>query len=725
VRFLTPSLVSRPTEDSSQHNALTKSPRKLRFLQLYTSKSYESRRSELVKPEDDDENNMTPNSKKKHVLSPRLVETIARTTQLVWANVSSMTHNGLNGRSDIPLNTAVGMPVAIDGMGNMCVVVMFSPNDIESTDDAVQYLQSISQSATSSSIPCLLPVVDPRFVGRLPPPSAVAGRNSLGKGVVVKCVPLNQLDWKTQEAEVTSAPIDTYGIPMLPDFGNDVLDIFDDASYGIWSTIMDTEGVWSDALMDSMAQMGGDDPSSLCNVVSEPTLQVVLAQKASLSDARRIRLEEFCHGFLGMSVFDIADIWVPAGDEQPDCLRHVTTVLGEKNPVLEGFERSSVNALIQVFTGAVGRAYSSREPVWSVNSSGFVDPARAEAFQAAQIRTALAVPVFQRGSDTPTCIVACYSLVHIPVVPFTLKFVQQALRLLWSGLDQVEPHESVGPQVWKDVDPADLGEMAADEEMHQHFLIKKRPHNLISAIYTDERQAAEGNLADRMQAVSIPSDGSSLVARTNSAPSGVDIGHVRNHLLDAIRSVSSVVAFQSIATNAEGTKRAHVGPLPMPRGLPKAIVTPVDSRQVDELPPSTKPPSQVSEPHNVAWSVAASNVSLLSVQQQGNAIGDAQNLLSFAELNVVHVPVDIDGMHYCLPVSSSEVRTCKIEGCESPAVSRRPYCTKHCGSRQCETEGCSKCAQGATRFCIAHLDVTRVPATRNFAPLTEEVNGVA
>ena len=36
------------------------------------------------------------------------------------------------------------------------------------------------------------------------------------------------------------------------------------------------------------------------------------------------------------------------------------------------------------------------------------------------------------------------------------------------------------------------------------------------------------------------------------------------------------------------------------------------------------------------------------------------------------------------------------------AVSKRPYCEKHCGNRQCERDGCTKCAQGATRFCIAH-----------------------
>ena len=58
------------------------------------------------------------------------------------------------------LQTAVGMPVAMDSDGNMCIVVMFSPNNVQSNVDAVEYLKCLSQGATSTSIPCLLPVMD-------------------------------------------------------------------------------------------------------------------------------------------------------------------------------------------------------------------------------------------------------------------------------------------------------------------------------------------------------------------------------------------------------------------------------------------------------------------------------------------------------------------------------------------------------------------------------------
>ncbi len=59
------------------------------------------------------------------------------------------------------LQTAVGMPVAMDSLGNMCIVVMFSPRNVQSNKDAMEYIKLITQGAASSNgIPCLLPVVD-------------------------------------------------------------------------------------------------------------------------------------------------------------------------------------------------------------------------------------------------------------------------------------------------------------------------------------------------------------------------------------------------------------------------------------------------------------------------------------------------------------------------------------------------------------------------------------
>ena len=112
-------------------------------------------------------------------------------------------------------------------------------------------------------------------------------------------------------------------------------------------------------------------------------------------------------------------------------------------------------------------------------------------FERANIMTAFAVPIVSGKRATPVGVVCCYSMIQSGSVPFVLRFVQQALHLLWSGLDKVEPHESVGHGVWQDVGPADLGEMAADVEMQQHFYSKKRPHHTISS-YEQEEEASDG-----------------------------------------------------------------------------------------------------------------------------------------------------------------------------------------------------------------------------------------
>ena len=110
-----------------------------------------------------------------------------------------------------------------------------------------------------------------------------------------------------------------------------------------------------------------------------------------------------------------------------------------------------------------------------------VDKGRAEAFAIANIRTAFAVPIFSTGSVLPSCVLCFYASARIDCVPFVLKFVQHALRSLWHGLDSLEPHRSIGKSRWKEVGPADLGEMAADLELQKAFYKKKRPHEAISS----------------------------------------------------------------------------------------------------------------------------------------------------------------------------------------------------------------------------------------------------
>jgi len=283
------------------------------------------------------------------------------------------------------------------------------------------------------------------------------------------------------------APKDDFGIPMLPDMQqpqqivlNDALtEAFDEASYGVWSTIMNSAG--GDAIRTSGA----------------------IASKMHLIQER---LEEFAMAFLGMSMFDVADAWITSiagvvsengtvnanavdlGDGIVVCneapkLKCLFTVAAEnmQNDNVHVFREVSASASIDIGDGAVGKAFSTGYPVWSSDKSVIYDKRRKNSLQNCKIESIFAVPIFSAGDVAPSCVLSCYSLVPVESVPFVLNFVQKAVRLLWDGLDKVKPHESVGKDLWKDVGPADLGEMAADLEMQKAFFGKKRTYSDLSA----------------------------------------------------------------------------------------------------------------------------------------------------------------------------------------------------------------------------------------------------
>ncbi len=206
-----------------------------------------------------------------------------------------------------------------------------------------------------------------------------------------------------------------------------------------------------------------------------------------------------------------------------------------------------------------------------------VDSGRSSLFSQAKIETALAVPVFSGKANTPSFVFSCYSFVRSGSVPFVLKFVQQALRLLWDGLDKVQPHKSVGEDLWKDVAPADLGEMAADVEMQQHFMIKKRPR-ANSEVLSVEIDHTDSALVKGLQSLSTPSEFQSVRSiYTGSGSSGYDhlddddlepnfvrINYppaqpIHSNEQQAVHLISDLTpVHQHVATNTQGSKRAHV-----------------------------------------------------------------------------------------------------------------------------------------------------------------------
>ena len=395
------------------------------------------------------------------------------------------------------------------------------------------------------------------------------------------------------------------------------------------------------------------------------------------------------------------------------------------------------------------------------------DSSRTIAFQNCGIQTAFAVPIFSSANSSPTCILCCYSLLPAESVPFVLNFVQKAVRLLWDGLDKiVNPHESVGKELWRDVAPADLGEMAADLEMQKAFMGKKRPRSksMLELNKQDDDRDRKFHSEDQHY-VTEPLDSPPLQGLSPAPLFPTTVQEVSQNAQQFVyldgdsnghwavqQAVRSVGHMNFNNGTSETTFGFANGSIPQYQNQPSAQeyqMTFVDysaqngtsetvdnhqSRPAEPLPVNTMNnvyPQQahVDDPETIRATLLEINAmaqSHLPTLANGNggirhqvepmqyANLDQMNFAPFAQATGPAVlngaqqnmfcsttahPVSITSMNLS---SNMNKKICRIQGCDDPAVAKRPYCARHCGNRQCERDGCTKCAQGATRFCIAH-----------------------
>jgi len=387
---------------------------------------------------------------------------VTHSTQVVWANCQRS--EGLLGRSDVRLQTAIGMPVGVDECGNVWVVVMFSPMNVESSNDAIDYLKYISRSAATTGIPCLLPVwggaemmttttpnvsggaarrrgetkliyngnddsdageedeVDTHnihhrsLVSITPRPNLSDHTEELGEGVIAKFVSFNVNDDDDEEENdhVNDHPGGMIGIekeskssfetdvrfspsPTPTAYSNNFLDViddaitdaFDEASYGVWSTIMNSSGMTTTSSPMIEPCSGNNIGTSMSTASSVAILRNISDSSNATNTATQLeliqgRLEEFATAFLGMSVFDVADVWTVVSSSNGDnSLQHdygnenvvtnhpihleclFTVAATSTNPEINALRNVSMNTSIDIADGAVGRAYNSGCPVWS------------------------------------------------------------------------------------------------------------------------------------------------------------------------------------------------------------------------------------------------------------------------------------------------------------------------------------------------------------------------
>jgi hypothetical protein len=143
-------------------------------------------------------------------------------------------------------------------------------------------------------------------------------------------------------------------------------DPFDEASFGVWATIMNTPDE-ENGVYHPETQSITKGSSQFLDEHGIPRIEPIM-EKPIMQRNRRERLEEFCSAFLDLSVFDVSDVWMPIEGESYGTLGHVTsTISTETNGVLNDFMLVSQYSQIMLWSGAVGRAFASGNPVWSAN----------------------------------------------------------------------------------------------------------------------------------------------------------------------------------------------------------------------------------------------------------------------------------------------------------------------------------------------------------------------
>lgn len=197
--------------------------------------------------------------------------------------------------------------------------------------------------------------------------------------------------------EVTLAPKDHYGIPILPStaeldisqrekgsspLSEDLAFAFDHASYGVWSTIMnlpsddDTNAALKMKLSLKASQSNYPLPtvttpkgSPLFSLTSSCDSILLSGERLCTPPERGDRLEEFASAFLGMSVFDLADVWIPDLNRSGDVrLNHLCSVsVADRNEGLNCLMEVSQNLVIKARSGVIGKVYNSGNPIWGTN----------------------------------------------------------------------------------------------------------------------------------------------------------------------------------------------------------------------------------------------------------------------------------------------------------------------------------------------------------------------
>lgn len=726
-------------------NTLGENP-SLKFMQLYTSPTYEDFHSLLVQPEHSSEYNNL--DEEKHRFSPIICRGVCDGCQIVWAN--TRVSEGLTGRSDLPLNTAVGVPICSIGH-ELYILVLFSVNIIQTTPNSIEYLCSIARAVTLGTGGFLQASVNATvsaaqtddFVGIWDMRELIRKYSSdiefhlLPMGSMQKYFDCNELllfcdlfqDYKlsrdgrftTKQVELvrdyvrsrsdsvssenstawTVDDLDSNGssdkcdkskiVGVEPDF-----DISDLNNFGDY----DTAGVYNvDLNLFEIAEKVAERLDTGNNAPeikdTKDIISTILHSDESNKDFNRATLHVFSHMSYKLSQsrfheFMIAVLGMTVFDCSELWLQSSRTqelflaAAVYRSCKMKKWVQGSENVRLKPGMDLPGRVLETSQSYWD-HLYGSIGSSCSNVRK--KLAQSLAVCT-AFGVPLPGFRGTCGALVfyssnsNFTAEPLMVMIIEKAVQLMAASV----------------LDPCSLARLDIESIFHS-------PHysdSHLSPCNYAKFDVANGNLPTKTLPV-FEEQLSLWRAWLNNK--SITNKHFTSHP-KGLQCDSAMLTDSSIESERLIAKRLfeHEDYLSSPKH-------------------ESKRKRQICEPFSI---VANSDTVSLEMQRNGKyepSVFDAEVFAAqtLASISTYSLPTEstIDSVKYCLPVGKLSIKEdhltenqlestnihsiCKVAECGmSVDANGSNFCYNHRGSRRCQKEGCMKCAQGATKFCIAH-----------------------
>lgn len=631
----------------------------LRFLQLYTSPRYKDEHNLLVRP-----NTLENQKEGNHQFSPMICRCVCEGGQIVWANTRAL--KGLTGRKDLALNSAVGVPACTVG-NDLVILVLYAVRNIQMNPTSVEILCSIariaamggggflpaSQNCEMANTENFVGVWDmleliKRYVGEvkfhLLPLSKMNQFFDYQEYSTIKEV-LNDKKLIAQTTERAAEGTDKEESPLLitaDGYGGEGEEGSSEHKSGdgrqsrkhsfdeSFLTTAESDSVGeSNDMMDGPVMEAKGESDQSANYIS-----------ASLSYKKnQTQMHEFMMALLGMSSFEIAELWFVSERSNPPEMYVAAALHQGKEQGLKKWTQMGKTLRLRKGVDIIGQAFKESRPCLDekYNEHTGEPDIYPRGVLAAEnnIRTAFAVPL--PGHNAPGGVLVVYGTTEVSLDPVMVGFVLKASHVLLTN-------------VW---DPNILNVLDVES-------ITTQPKNLL--VEWVAKSSNSDTLTIQPTSTLVDGDTRTLISsmNINTPSSTIGIGLPINDIPDAqSSSVKELGNPFSIKFNLMGSLGGGGGP------------------SVDSFDPLAE----------VGTSGRAKRKTAVKDEYVYWDSGAAATSSSSSSSS---------------KASSSRTKVCRSQNCSQPIIGRSPFCPAHSDTRRCQYPDCTKCAQGATKFCIGH-----------------------